>query len=148
MPKRLDPTLRNQRSHLNMRPAQQDWRVIPLCTTSEGPAQLQNRTQPERNKHTDTKYRKKTSLEPGCVALGKLNNFSGSQLIHKMGILIITPSSNVIVIIPSLSECSVAQSCLTLCNPVDRSPSGSSVYGIVQARILEWVAISSCRRSS
>ena len=81
MPKRLDPTLRNQRSHLNMRPAQQDWRVVLLCTTSEGPAQLQNCTQPERNKHTDTKYRKKTSLEPGCVVLGKLNNFSGSQLI-------------------------------------------------------------------
>ena len=36
----------------------------------------------------------------------------------------------------------VAQSCLTLCNPMDRSPPGSSVYGILQARILEWVAIS------
>ena len=35
----------------------------------------------------------------------------------------------------------VAQSCLTLCNLTDCSPPGSSVYGIVQARILEWVAI-------
>ena len=35
----------------------------------------------------------------------------------------------------------VAQSCLTLCNPVDCSPLGSSVHGILQARILEWVAI-------
>ena len=34
------------------------------------------------------------------------------------------------------------QSCLTLCNPIDSSPSGSSVPGILQARILEWVAIS------
>ena len=34
------------------------------------------------------------------------------------------------------------QSCLTLCNPIDGSPSGSSVPGILQARILEWVAIS------
>ena len=34
------------------------------------------------------------------------------------------------------------QSCLTLCDPMDRSPPGSSVYGILQARILEWVAIS------
>ena len=33
----------------------------------------------------------------------------------------------------------VAQSCLTLCNLTDCSPPGSSVYGIVQARILEWV---------
>ena len=34
------------------------------------------------------------------------------------------------------------QSCLTLCNPVDSSPLGSSVPGILQARTLEWVAIS------
>ena len=34
------------------------------------------------------------------------------------------------------------QSCLTLCNPVDGSPPGSSVPGILQARTLEWVAIS------
>ena len=34
------------------------------------------------------------------------------------------------------------QSCLTLCNPIDSSPLGSSVPGILQARILEWVAIS------
>ena len=32
----------------------------------------------------------------------------------------------------------VAQSCLTLCNPMDYSPPGSSVHGILQARILEW----------
>ena len=35
------------------------------------------------------------------------------------------------------------QSCLTLCDPIDDSPPGSSVPGILQARILEWVAISS-----
>ena len=41
------------------------------------------------------------------------------------------------------------QSCLTLCNPMDCcSPPGSSVHGIFQARILEWVAISSSRESS
>ena len=34
------------------------------------------------------------------------------------------------------------QSCLTLCDPVDCSPPGSSVPGILQARTLEWVAIS------
>ena len=36
----------------------------------------------------------------------------------------------------------VAQSCPTLCDPMDYSPPGSSVHGILQARILEWVAIS------
>ena len=35
-----------------------------------------------------------------------------------------------------------AQSCLTLCDPKDCSLPGSSVHGILQARILEWVAIS------
>ena len=34
------------------------------------------------------------------------------------------------------------QSCPTLCDPTDRSPAGSSVPGILQARTLEWVAIS------
>ena len=34
------------------------------------------------------------------------------------------------------------QSCLTLCDPIDSSPQGSPVAGILQARILEWVAIS------
>ena len=34
------------------------------------------------------------------------------------------------------------QSCLTLCDPMDHGPPGSSVHGILQARILEWVAIS------
>ena len=33
------------------------------------------------------------------------------------------------------------QSCLTLCDSVDCSPQGSSVYGNLQARILEWIAI-------
>ena len=34
------------------------------------------------------------------------------------------------------------QSCLTLCDPIDGSPPGSSVPGILQARTVEWVAIS------
>ena len=42
----------------------------------------------------------------------------------------------------------VAQSCLTLCDPMDCSPPDSSVHAISQARILEWVAISSPRTSS
>ena len=42
----------------------------------------------------------------------------------------------------------VAQSCPTLCDPMDCSLPGSSVHGSFQARILEWVAISFSRRSS
>ena len=40
------------------------------------------------------------------------------------------------------------QSCLILCDPVDCSPPGSSVHGIFQARMLEWVAMPSSRGSS
>ena len=42
----------------------------------------------------------------------------------------------------------VAQSCPTICDPVDCSPPGSSVHEILQARILEWVAIPFSRGSS
>ena len=44
--------------------------------------------------------------------------------------------------------CLVAQLCPTLCDPMDWNPPGSSVHGILQARILEWVAISSSKESS
>ena len=40
------------------------------------------------------------------------------------------------------------QSCPTLCNSMDCSPPGSSVHGILQARVLEWVAMPSSRESS
>ena len=44
--------------------------------------------------------------------------------------------------------CSVTQSCPALCNPMEYSLPGSSVHGILQARILEWVAMPSSRESS
>ena len=46
------------------------------------------------------------------------------------------------------SESELTQSCPTLCDPTDYSLPGSSVHGILQARILEWVAISFSRGSS
>ena len=42
----------------------------------------------------------------------------------------------------------VAQSCPILCDPMDCNPPGSSVHGILQARILEWVAMTFSRGSS
>ena len=53
----------------------------------------------------------------------------------------------------SISSCAcicaqLLQSCLTLCNPMDCSPPGSSVHGILLARILEWVAMPSSRGPS
>ena len=44
--------------------------------------------------------------------------------------------------------CLVPKSCLTLCDPMDCSPPGFFVHGILQARTLEWVAISSSKGSS
>ena len=49
---------------------------------------------------------------------------------------------------PESWSVSVTQSCPPLCDPMDCSPPGSSVHGILQARILEWVAIPFSRGSS
>ena len=43
---------------------------------------------------------------------------------------------------PAAAAAKSLQSCPTLCNPIDGSPPGSSVTGILQARTLDWVAIS------
>ena len=47
-----------------------------------------------------------------------------------------------------VSEMKVTQLCLTLCDPVESSLPGSFVHGILQARILEWVAIPFSKGSS
>ena len=60
--------------------------------------------------------------------------------------------------VPGISVCGIStvaataakslQSCPTLCDPIDGSPPGSPVSGILQARTLEWVAISSSTHES
>ena len=59
---------------------------------------------------------------------------------------VLLPSTQLKVKVKSESE--VAQSCPTLCNPMDCSPPGSSIHVILQAGILKWVAISPSRGSS
>ena len=59
--------------------------------------------------------------------------------------------SKILISLFSNCMCSSAkshQSCLTLCGPVDWSLPGSSVHGILQSRILEWVAVPFSRGSS
>ena len=51
-------------------------------------------------------------------------------------------------VLPNKSFCVVTKLCPTLYNPIDCSPPGSSVHGISQARMLEWVAISFSRALS
>ena len=46
-------------------------------------------------------------------------------------------------LVTATATAKLLQSCLTLCNPIDSSPPGSPVPGILQARTLEWVAMSS-----
>ena len=57
------------------------------------------------------------------------------------------PPYNPFRLISWWSEVKVAQSCLTLCDSVNCGPPGSSVHGILQARIWEWVAIPFSRSS-
>ena len=58
----------------------------------------------------------------------------------------ISPYSHSYVLLEQTFSCVlVAQSRLTLCDPMDGSPPGSSVHGILEARILEWVAIPKSR---
>ena len=45
-------------------------------------------------------------------------------------------------LLPTAAAAKSLQSCPTLCDPIDSSPPGSAVPGILQARTLEWVAIS------
>ena len=67
-------------------------------------------------------------LKISCVRLGKLNRLSKPQFLHvKNGYNTAAKS---------------LQSCPTLCDPIDGTPPGSPVPGILQARTLEWVAIS------
>ena len=60
----------------------------------------------------------------------------------------LSSSSSSIGNLQNATKVLVAQSCLTLCNPMDYSLPGSSVQGILQARKLEWVAITFSRGSS
>ena len=47
-----------------------------------------------------------------------------------------------ILIFPGAAAAKSLQSCLTLCDPIDGSPPNSTIPGVLQARTLEWVAIS------
>ena len=71
-----------------------------------------------------------------CSSLNNLPLRSYNQLIYEFsGFLIKSCSMNLF----ALYVCSVAQLCLTLCNPMDCCQLGSSVHGILQVRILEWL---------
>ena len=73
-------------------------------------------------------------------------NFSLSHICYQYGLKSI--KGLILMLQKVKSESEVSQLCLTLCSPVDCSLPGSSIHGIFQARILEWVAICLSRGSS
>ena len=84
---------------------------------------------------------------PQCLSsLGRLD-FVSTDFIQIGQIMRIKQNISCRVLRAVVLQCS-AQSCPTLCYSMHCRPPGSSVYGIVQARIREWVAISSSRGSS
>ena len=56
--------------------------------------------------------------------------------------IIVLLSISILIVVAAAAAAKSLQSCLTLCDPIDGSPPGSPVPGILQARTLEWVAMS------
>ena len=84
-------------------------------------------------------------LPSSCVSLSLCVSFvSGSVISASWCVCHYISSTSISCAMP----CVCAQSCLTLCDPMNSSPPGSSVHEILQARILEWVAIPFSRGSS
>ena len=75
----------------------------------------------------------------------EIEQLTGSKLGKENDKAVYCHSAYYLTYTQSESESQVAQSCRTLCDPMDCRLSGSSVHGIFQARVLEWIAISSSR---
>ena len=94
-------------------------------------------------------YKGSEKVASGWVAASQLLYFLerrtdfGEQLVFAITLNLFFPLfSHSFLFINGMHGCSVTQSCLTLCDPVDYSPPGSSVHGLFQARILKRDAIS------
>ena len=92
-------------------------------------------------------FSRRSSWTRDCISL---ISYIGSQILYHWA----TRTANyiylyiILFIFDSGQFSSVAQSCLTPCNPMDCSRPGSSLYGLLQARVLEWGATSFSRGSS
>ena len=91
----------------------------------------------------------RVQLSHPYMTTGKTKALTRWTFVDKvMSLLFNMMSWLVITFLPSSSESEVVQSCLTLCDPMDCSLLCSSVHGILQARVLECIAISFSRGSS
>ena len=70
------------------------------------------------------------------------------QCIQKLNHYVVQNDTSIMLCVNCGGCCLVSRLYLTLCNPLGYSPPGSSVHGISQARILEWIAISFSRECS
>ena len=83
-----------------------------------------------------------------CSSLGNMNRVATVYVVAKSWtwLVNVTQTHSLSLYVAAAAAAAAAkslQSCPTLCDPTDRSPPGSPVPGILQARTLEWVAISS-----
>ena len=85
-------------------------------------------------------FRKSIPIRGDCMCKGPVVGVSAACLKKRQEVSVLKAECR--------ESCWVTQSFPTFCNPMDHSLLGSSVYGISQARILEWVAISFSRGSS
>ena len=83
-----------------------------------------------------------TSSLASLLALIYIISVTVFRMVHHL------PNPHPLPFPPRMACCSFAQLCSTLCSPMDYSLPGSSVHGIFQAKILEWVAMPSSRGSS
>ena len=72
-----------------------------------------------------------------CAYIFYINSFMGTSLFYTLTVI-----NNATINIWVLAAAKSLQSCPSLCDPIDGSPPGPAVPGILQARTLEWVAIS------
>ena len=88
--------------------------------------------------------RSSTKLTPCAPGHTTVFQYSSQNVLPRIGFRsqdVVSAGLSSMRVCVCVCVCEVAQLCLTLCNPVDCSPPGSSVHGILQARILEWVAM-------
>ena len=85
-------------------------------------------------------------LHPGCISFSFIFKVSKNKS-YFQHLIFLQPSSILLELQSVCVSHSVTQSCPTLRDPMDCSLPGSSVHGILQARTLEWVAISFSRGS-
>ena len=76
------------------------------------------------------------------MTAGKTKALTRRTFVGKVMSVLFNMLSRLVITFLPRSESEVTQSSLTLCDPVDYSPPGCSVHGILQATMLEWVAIS------